>query len=942
MFRGALDQSPRPDSVTLLTARPVDYQHSSRDGRREFDRVLAQELGRRLPVSLGHRQPVFAPSDSMAVVSHQGLSATVIQGGGVWRRFPVEYRGLDSGAALGLGARAVGSHLPAAGDSSLLLAGPERRSTADSDTESVSTEGSSSEDRVIADVALYGFNPDFGAPMTLLSSQIEATPWERDGRVIGVTFFTRHSPDLGWGQAAEPGPWPDNTFFIAAPGTAESAHVSSLLGRKMALDGANLARLLHDLRIFRSSVDTHRPEAFALLVSPVSDMDGQSKLARDLQATLSGEFGYREPVFGPSGIEGSPWRTFHLPTVLDDVQVLGVDAQTNEATTFRSSEAEVAPVEWDGLVIGAAFGADVSHGLNLVPDELLNSVFFIQAPSAPDRALIPLRNGTTAAIDGTNLGRLLHDLRIFRSSWDTRRLEAVTLMIPQRSDVDAQGGLAHDLQATLAGEFGYREPVIAPSAEMGRWQEYHLPTVLDDLPLSGVDQRTGMLTPFSSSEVVATPLERDGRVVGVTFAVGAERDFDVTWGRAEPASESYLFHGEFERARLSDDSARTVVPLPWPDRVFYVATHADQRRFVVQLADGTELGVAGGDFASLLGDLRFFQAAMRRDQPEAVALLCCQAAALDGPGGAAYDFRETLAQVSGYPQPVHAASTRLTASLLDQGDRGTAVTSVEYGGVWRRFPADQPTLHAVADLWRRIPGVMSNGRVEVVDGVRLSGTDQATGGNLWFDSSQVQAYRLQTQDGTTVGVTFHVGEDLWSDRGNIRFPHDERTALYPAGVRTVEDMAIAERAGTVRTAPVPWPSNTFYVTTHGSIGTVTLTLDDGRPVFADGANLGRLLHDLRPFRETVAGRDVAAITLIACETGAYDGPGGAAHDFQRALGQLGSRRPVFAPTKLAGSVVRDSRWLNSVLDGGDWRVLGQVVAPTRPPVGLALLTSGSP
>lgn len=835
---------------------------------------------------------------------------------------------------------------------------------------------------VVGDLSLSGRDPRTNASREFRSSDVEVTTLHRGEQVVGISFRqNKHlKADQKWARAEQGAsrPWPDNTLFVSATGDKTRAILTLRGEGRVAVDGANLGRLLNDLQDFRSSVRAQRPEMFALLAAHSAERLYPSGLAREFQATLAGEFGHAQPVIAPSGrhklvtsggtasallADGTQWRTFHLKPVLDDVVLRGLDVHTREAVVFRSSEVEVTRLERNGQTLGASFwpgehrDADLAWASAPQSDHQLRSepgsepvaeprpwpdaTFLVSAPDAPtpDFALVGVRD-RLVAVNGADLGKLVHDLRFFRSAVQAGRADALALLISHSSARTAPGGLAHDFQAALAGERGYRQPVFgqpqrvakvmlsdgtAGVSATGAWHTHHKPTVIFDRSLVGTDGATGQMVRFRSSEVAAAPMEREGRVVGVTFRTGPDLSFDQRLGRAEQDSHTHLFQGEVAAAALverREDSTRVSVPRPWPEETFYVSAHGRSDSALLRLADGTEVLVAGAEFARLLADLRFFQSAMYSAAPSAITMLVCSAGAIEGRGGVAHDFQAALARNSGHRQPVFAATQRVSA-VLSANDH-TVFTSVERGGSWRRFPS-QGTEPALSGGWRRLSSPDApveigwhrggTARSEVLGDVALTGSRADGSGTRTFRTSEVLVTPLERED-RVIGASFTSGDDLHVDRTWAAARKSGETHHFAGAY----DNALPhdETARTSRARP--WPENAFYLAAHGDSASVDLLLSDGTRLKVDGNTFAGVLADLPFVTTALRHSEPDAAVLLVCQAAAKDGSGGVAHDFQRAMRDfLGHSLPVHAPSKDLWLAFHEGSAITAVVEGGGWR-----------------------
>ncbi|MDT7789163.1 MAG: hypothetical protein QOF58_7582, partial [Pseudonocardiales bacterium] len=389
--------------------------------------------------------------------------------------------------------------------------------------------------------------------------------------------------------------------------------------------------------------------------------------------------------------------------VLMGVRLTGVEPETGRPREFLSSDVRITPLVHDGRTVGATFwpGDEAVRDQNWVSGEAARAprqagMFFLSGPSTRGPAAVWLGDGSMVALDGANLARLVHDVRFIRSAVNTDQLAAFGLLMSEAAH--RRGTLAADFQTTLVTEFGYRQPVHAPSRELtrtaldgartpdgGPWRELRVSPVIGDVVLRGVHRTFGLPVTFRSSDALVAPLERGGSVIGATFLTGNGREFDQFWARRDQVGVTFIERAADDPRGPGDADA---LPTPWPRNSFHIAAHGRPDRTVVEvnLANGTQLLVDGTNFGRLVNDLAFFNTAVRRNQPEAIAMLVCF-----GGRGFAHDFQAAMARQFGHTLPVHAATETVFGHLFADGRSGTAVAN---GGVWRRFPNPPASLAA--------------------------------------------------------------------------------------------------------------------------------------------------------------------------------------------------------------------------------------------------------
>ncbi|WP_394617295.1 hypothetical protein JNUCC0626_48140 [Lentzea sp. JNUCC 0626] len=839
---------------------------------------------------------------------------------------------------------------------------------------------------VLGDAVLSGMRHRTDDVVVLRSSQVDVAPLVRDGSVVGATFWTGSERDhaQSWTSKAEtpehylladdlnvePVPievsWPRSTFVVSGPfGAGETIVVRLVDGTSVRLEGQAVVRLLTDLRFFRAVLDADRPEQFALLVSQSGNRPGLGGLAADLQDTLSGDYGIRQPVIAPTGRmdtfvfvadraaataveDGGGWRMFEVQTVSGDLVLHAQNPGLSSEVHFRSSEVVVGPLDRGGQIVGVTFKTGYERWYELTSARATNEgdasgpwqrgSHLVSVAGTTQHAHLSLIDGTTVAVDGRTLAVVLEDLRFFRDAME-RSTPWGFVLLASRSGADlGRGGLAQDFQAALSGEFGRRQPVIAPVHPLSRfafdqlagkevaWRSFTRPTVAENVELYGVDSR-GELRPFRSSEVEISALYHRGSVIGASFTTGSDLVFDWWWGRNDKAAVTYLAQdrGDAGPSVPDDPNARTEIPTPWPDRTFYLAAHGEEKLIEINLVSGPRLAVTGADFARLLGDVRFFHAAMARERRDALTLLMCRVGAIDGPGGAAHDLQAVLAERFGYGQPVFAGSHKVR--LLGTVPAASAVMG---GGVWRRFPAENAVPSAgdrvagTTPLGTRSGGSGQAGRpgeataaARVVENLPLTGVSRNP---VAFRTSDVRV-ELFEKDGRAVGVSFTTGTDLKTDVTVLTGKPSRFTNLMPAGVHKDAQYERAVREGRHEAVRVPWPDNSFFVSAHGKPGHFEVNLTDGTTIRLGGTAFARLVHDLRVFRGAIDQTGPDAVVLLVCHAGQVADRGGAAYEFQRALGEFGYRQPVISPTDvlfLRGYA--SGQWGTGVANGGGWRV----------------------
>ncbi|WP_328605144.1 hypothetical protein OG943_34695 [Amycolatopsis sp. NBC_00345] len=310
-------------------------------------------------------------------------------------------------------------------------------------------------------------------------------------------------------------------------------------------------------------------------------------------------------------------------------------------------------------------------------------------------------------------------------------------------------------------------------------------------------------------------------------------------------------------------------------------------------------------------------------------------------------------------------------STLDPNAVRTPATNVQ-PQVIRRKPVPQPTTHVIPrkpvpqpttqviprkpvpqpSTTTAGPSTESHrdGTVEARDTgpATISGWDAGSGRPYDFDVSEIEQHQVTDRSGKVVAVSFlpaseqtsGVEHDWVADNSGTVSTLDEGVTpdRFDPVLRDARDNGTTpdlngRRFGEwAEQSAAPWggkdSGDTFFVFAHGRPQSVKLTLLGGRTVRVDGAAFARIVANSGPFGQ--AGPK-SSVTLIACGTGQTDGPGGVAHDFQRALNELDGPTTVHAPTKPAlfgrdtstlGRAVGATGGFTAVTDGGHFRTFG--------------------
>ncbi|WP_394617261.1 hypothetical protein JNUCC0626_47955 [Lentzea sp. JNUCC 0626] len=763
---------------------------------------------------------------------------------------------------------------------------------------------------------------------------------DKNGEPVGITFVTgaelgevlsvtrtaydgttRLAPNLvtEGGRAVArtiAAPWPENSFYVHAHGFTGSFVVTTGDGQPLKVSGETFGHLLHDLRPFRDSMDRLKPEAVSLIVCLVGAVNGPGGGGHDFQRVL-GQLGYEQPVvaatkvmgqrwngekatWGTHVTDGGVWRTFSS----GPARVLGED-RFRQLTSFDPAAVRATPLISDGRVTGvsyrqgsaldravswAAGGAQVS-GAAPFPQRTL----FVDAESTSDgRAIVHTEDGRRLAVEGGVFGRVVANTEVFRDALrdGPQALALLTSDAAKAPDLPAADSRSVEFARALEQEFGFQRPVFAPDGRVlpaegadgrpvllddgVRWRAHLAPDSLHGLDDSGLPQL------FRTADVQAE-LVHDG---------------------ARPRALSFHDTGSSDHAALGrwieDNGTTRHRDAPWSDDAFFIASPAGPSGFQVRLGDGRSLRIDGETFARVVAESVPFRAVLEsatgrgpHSSPEVTAfpLLASASGRLTGPGGAARDFQQALAERFGYGQPVFAPSGRV--EFGGEGQVRTAV-AVSENGQWLSFPQGP---------------------------LPVSGRDLA-GRQTWFRAGDVQASPLREGD-QVVGITF--GPDPqrvqeWAGRPGKGVTHQLPLRQH--------DVNATQRSGVETARPAPWPSSTFYVDAAGA-GTLFSVKVGQQRYGVDGENLAALVAQSEPFRQAITAGQARAITLLASKTGAEGGP---AAGFQRALAErFGQDKPVYAPTNFLRLVTSGQRGATTVVtNGGEWATFPpEQVRPAR-------------
>ncbi|WP_198047619.1 hypothetical protein, partial [Kutzneria sp. 744] len=260
------------------------------------------------------------------------------------------------------------------------------------------------------------------------------------------------------------------------------------------------------------------------------------------------------PVSGPITRRVGSWFGRGGAKAVRRVTVSGTDLATGRRVEFRSSQVRAYPLERGGRAIGVTFDVGPERATQrewardgdptradggLAP--WARNSFFVAAHGESPKVHLTLSSGAKVAVDGTTLGHVVQDLKVFGRAVTHDRPDSLALLVGDSARERRGDSLAREFEETLSSEFGHRMPVFAPTADVdiriaptdgrdelslaadGRWKVF---SSTPD-PLLGTDVRTGDVRYVDLTGLRWRPLMADGRQVGVSFreesaAVGAD------------------------------------------------------------------------------------------------------------------------------------------------------------------------------------------------------------------------------------------------------------------------------------------------------------------------------------------------------------------------------------------------------------------------------------
>ncbi|MDT7783788.1 MAG: hypothetical protein QOF58_2207, partial [Pseudonocardiales bacterium] len=559
------------------------------------------------------------------------------------------------------------------------------------------------------------------------------------------------------------------------------------------------------------------------------------------------------------------------------VVLSGLDA-AGETRSFRRGDVVRQPLLLDGQTIGVTFRS--GDGPVEVPVSAERGhVFHVDVDGGADGFRLRLRDGGEVSVDSSTLARIVTKSEPLRSLTGQGALAAIALP-GTRAD-----GVAQDFRQALT-TFGRQEPVVAPDGA-SHWRAFTPDTAVlvhtadngrvrlstadhvQGVRLTGTVSRTGEQRSFGPEDVLVGEVRRDGRLLGLSFAMGVDRSTFPMWANPDHPGQQITHTAQGGPVKWVVDQLlgrdNKPYPVPWPDNPFYIAAHASPRSFQVYLADGTVMSVDGTQYGRLVGSVAAFRSALGPDERRAIVLISCSPANTVEPGGAAHDFQRTLAAEFGYRQPVVGATQLVMTSYLPS-----------LGALARgRFQASPTSTLANGGVWRTLASGPS----------ALLGTGPE-GRTHYVEPAEVRSSPL-VQDGQTVGASFE------------RQP----AALPPLGG-----------------PDAPWPSRAFHVTASLVDGEFSVRMGDGRPVLMDGRSFAKVVADSEALRAALDGHRAQALVLHVGEPRWQQMPddadvthlsalfeherkarGEALDAFRQAISRtFGYERPVFTPEQAGG------------------------------------------
>jgi RNase P/RNase MRP subunit p29 len=804
---------------------------------------------------------------------------------------------------------------------------------------------------------LSGLDAATGEARTFHRRDVVAHTLTSEGRTVGMTFRTGTDRVTVPVTATQ-----GSVFHVDADATTSRFGLTLKDGTRVTVDGGVLAEVVAKAKPFRAAgalAGVALPGAnagvFGHAGGAAHDFQrGLAAFGRDT-AVVAEEGHGRWRGFGGAvaGIEDSGrvrlFGTADVPVepVRDGDTVVGVSFRgaADESMRAPGPDASVVAVEnrLDRFQLTLADGTRVSVGGSAFADVLTSSPLFHQARESRggEVALLASRAGASGWRGGAAV-----DFQAALSD----RLGVETRVVAPANDltahVDGLATIAEDAEIE-APDPSWRMFPIVPMDRPVQAGHFERGVIVDVTP---ADVQVVPLVKDGRVLGVTFSVDGDGLETALSWAAADGKGTTSVLPQGVGLNEDTM-------ARALDAQAG---PAPWPENTFFVVGHSfasgDTSGFRLHDREGAALSLYGHQFADLVRRLEPFQERMSGpDRPEAIALVVCTVAE-DRPGTAAHDFQQAMSTTFGVDVPVLAPTDSVYIGLRD----GRAATALEHGGEWLTFSGGYGQVLGTDGQGRHVPFAPEEVRSQTVrDGDRPVGLSFADGhgpvdparwpaGAIGLDvTASGDRFSVTLTDGRTVTVdgralaklvmaspafreaagaqrptAFMVSEG--SEKGVSAF---QRTVARSFGLdvpavvqRDGEWTAHAEPAqfaGTgadgrvelfTRPAVVvehsaagvsftgdPLPDggapDEFRVAVSGSHDRFELRLTDGRQVAVSGRVLADLVHGTGvPTGER--------ITLLGSSAGEIDGPGGAAHDFQRALaGRFEVWQPVSAATQ---------------------------------------------
>ncbi|MER7011912.1 DnaJ domain-containing protein [Saccharopolyspora sp. NPDC000359] len=236
-----------------------------------------------------------------------------------------------------------------------------------------------------------------------------------------------------------------------------------------------------------------------------------------------------------------------------------------------------------------------------------------------------------------------------------------------------------------------------------------------------------------------------------------------------------------------------------------------------------------------------------------------------------------------------------------------------------------PTSHSANS--DKSPSVVSGWKAALgsPDASYSAGVDK-NGKLVYFKRDRVQATALKDWNDRPIGVTFQTKPEELANLQSFAKTGNEvtrqYTRLYPPGTTVPTPNGAAPQNAKMEWAK-KFEDEPFYLNAHAKPDSFEITTDSGEVLSVEGKTFAKVINDSAVFQSAVAenerlsGKPVSSYHLMACSAGKIDGPGGAAHDFQRTESErFGRPQPVYASTE---TDVTHRLGHHGVLNGGTWR-----------------------